>query len=280
MKIDETAPLIGVPACVKQIDGMPFHAVGEKYLMAVALGARGLPLVIPAFGDGLDPVDLVRRLDGLLVTGSLSNVEPHHYGGPPDRPDSPRDPARDATTLPLIRAALAAGLPLFCICRGLQELNVALGGTLHQQVHLLPGGIDHRSPQGVPTDRKYAPRHPVSLTPGGTIADIVGGAEIAVNSLHWQAIDRLADGLAIEGRAPDGVIEAVRVEDAAAFALGVQWHPEYRAMENPVSRALFDAFGRAARARAAARPGERRPGRLRPARHAMLNATALPNVHG
>jgi putative glutamine amidotransferase len=191
-----------------------------------------------------------------MLTGSLSNVATHRYGGPPDRPESPQDPARDATTLPLIAAALDAGLPLFCICRGLQELIVALGGTLHTEVHRQPGRSDHRSIPHLPYEQKYGPRHPVLVTPGGRLAALVGPGPIDVNSLHWQAIDRPADRLVVEGRAPDGTIEAGSVRDAAGFALAVQWHPEFRPLENPVSRRLFAAFGDAARARAAAR---RRP---------------------
>ena len=253
MLLDSASPVIGIPVCTRRIDDVPFHVVGEKYITAVADGAGGLPLLIPALGDRFELPALVGRLDGLLVTGSPSNVAAHHYGGPADRPGSPQDPARDATTLPLIRAALAAGLPMLCICRGLQELNVALGGTLHQQVHAQPGRLDHRSPQGVPFDERYGARHSATLTPGGRLAQIVGRREIMINSLHWQAIDRLADGLDVEAVAPDDVIEAVSVRDAGNFALGVQWHPEYRVAENPDSLALFDSFGRAARARAAAR---------------------------
>jgi putative glutamine amidotransferase len=257
MTLDHRAPLIGLPACVKALDGLPFHAVGDKYVAAVAETAGGLPVLLPALGELYDLADLVERLDGLLLTGSLSNVAAHHYDGPRDRPESPQDPARDATTLPLIRAALAAGLPLLCICRGLQELNVALGGTLHQQVHALPGRLDHRSIPDIPYEEKYGPRHAVAVTPGGRLAALVGPGPIDVNSLHWQAIDRLAPGLAVEAEAPDGTIEAVSVRDAKEFALGVQWHPEFRASANRESRALFAAFGEAARARAARRA--RRP---------------------
>jgi putative glutamine amidotransferase len=257
MTLDHRAPLIGVPACVKDIDGLPFHAVGDKYVAAVAETAGGLPLLLPALGALYDLPDLVERLDGLMLTGSLSNVAAHHYGGPQDRPESPQDPARDATTLPLIHAALAAGLPLFCICRGLQELNVALGGTLHQQVHTLPGRLDHRSIPDVPYEEKYGPRHSVAVAPGGRLAALVGPGPIEVNSLHWQAIDRLAPGLVVEAEAPDGTVEAVSVRDAKEFALAVQWHPEFRAGANPVSRALFAAFGDAARARAERRARRR-----------------------
>jgi putative glutamine amidotransferase len=251
MKLDSLSPLIGIPACVRALDTQPFHTVGEKYITGVVNGAGGLPLLIPSLGEVFDMRDLVRRLDGLLVNGSPSNVAVELYAGQPDRPDSPQDPKRDATTLPLIRAALAEGLPLFCICRGIQELNVALGGTLFTQVHAQqPGALDHRSIKTDDMDLKYGPRHTVDLAPDSEIAKLLGTRRIDVNSLHWQAIDRLAERLVVEGRAPDGVIEAVRVADAGGFALGVQWHPEWKVAENPVSLALFQAFGKAARARA------------------------------
>lgn len=251
MKLDSSPPLIGIPVDVRNLDGLPFHVVGEKYITAVSDAAGGLPLLIPALGNRLDLAGLVQRLDGLLLTGSPSNVAVHHYGGPPDRPDSPQDPARDAITLPLIPVALAAGLPIFGICRGFQELNVALGGTLHTQVHQQSGRYDHRAGQGS-YDERYAPRHPVRLVPGGSLARILGTTEIEVNSLHWQGIDRLADGLTVEGEALDGTIEAVQIRNARNFGLAVQWHPEYRAVENPASLALFRAFGGAARAYAQA----------------------------
>jgi len=256
MKLDLSAPLIGIPVDVRRLDDQPFHVVGEKYITAIADAAGGLPLLIPALGHRFDLADLVGRLDGLLLTGSPSNVAVHHYGGRPDRPDSPQDPARDAITLPLIRVALEAGLPIFCICRGFQELNVALGGTLHTHVHLQPGRMDHRAPPGS-YDERYLPRHPVRLVPGGAFARILGTTEIEVNSLHWQGIDRLATDLIVEGTAPDGAIEAVQVRNARNFALAVQWHPEYRVLENTSSTALFRAFGDAARAHAGrARAGQ------------------------
>src|SRR5882724_9366300 len=232
MKLDSSTPLIGIPVDVRRLDDQPFHAVGEKYITAIADAAGGLPLLIPALGNRFDLPDLVGRLDGLLFTGSPSNVAVHHYGGQPDRPDSPQDPARDATTLPL--------------------LNVALGGTLLTHVHHQPERMDHRAPPGT-YDERYLPRHPVKLVPGGTFARILGTTEIEVNSLHWQGVDRLADGLIIEGTAPDGTIEAVQVKNARNFALAVQWHPEYRVLENPSSMALFRTFGNAARALAQGR---------------------------
>jgi putative glutamine amidotransferase len=261
-------PLIGVPACVREIGVYPFHAVGEKYINAVAHGAGGLPLLIPAFGRGrdldaldnhVDLDDLVGRLDGLFLTGSPSNVEPHHYGGPQSAPGTHHDVQRDETTLPLIRAAVDAGLPLFAVCRGIQEFNVAFGGTLHQRVHEVPGLMDHRADTDKPREAQYQPVHAVALAPGGLLAGLAGAEaeEIMVNSLHAQAIDRPGDSLAVEATAPDGLIEAVRVEGAPAFALGVQWHPEWRVREDPFSLAMFEAFGDAARARARERSGPR-----------------------
>ena len=250
----DPCPLIGVPACLVQRDGFGYHQVGDKYVDSVIDGAGGLPLLIPALGPRLDFDALLAGLDGLLITGSPSNVEPHHYGGRPPRVESPCDPARDATTLPLIRRALDLAVPLFAICRGLQELNVALGGTLHQEVHELPGRADHRSDKSVPPAERYAPVHPVRLVPDGMLQRLLDGAStIQVNSLHAQGIDRLAERLRVEASAPDGTIEAVSVAGARGFALAVQWHPEWRVLENPTSRRLFAAFGAACRARQRAR---------------------------
>jgi putative glutamine amidotransferase len=245
-------PVIGIPACVREFHEMPFHTVSDRYVNCVLSGVGGLPVLIPA--DGCVCFEtLLASVDGLIFTGSPSNVEPHHYGGPVYE-GTLHDPCRDATTLPLIRAAIAAGVPVFAICRGHQELNVALGGSLHQLVHELPGRIDHRSSRELPRQHRADPRHLVRLTAGGFLARLAGGAaEVMVNSLHAQAIDRVADGLIVEAVATDGTIEAVRVKDAAAFALGVQWHPEARLAEDTLSQALFAAFGDAARARAAHR---------------------------
>ncbi len=243
-------PLVGIPACARMMGGHPFHVTGDKYIRAVSDGAGALPLLVPALGDGLDILDLVARLDGILITGSASNVEPHRYGGPPSAEGTLHDPARDATTLPLIRAALEAGVPLLGICRGFQELNVALGGTLHQRVHEVPGLSDHREDTTAPLEVQYGPAHPVRLTPGGVLARLAGHGDVHVNSVHGQGIDRLAPGLAVEATAPDGLVEAVRVEAAPAFALAVQWHPEWRFREDPLSTALFAAFGTAAAERA------------------------------
>lgn len=240
------APIIAVPMCVKFIDGQNYHTVGEKYLTALIDGAGAYPLSYPALGPALPVEALLDHVDGVLFTGSPSNVAVEHYNGDPDRDDSPQDPGRDAVTLPLIRAALARDIPLFAICRGFQELNVALGGTLHTRIHEQPGKLDHRGADG-PYDAIYAPAHKLHLEASSQFAKMLGTEETVINSVHWQAINRLGDGLVVEGRAPDGVIEAVRVS-GKRFAMGVQWHPEYRCVDNPDSMQLFRAFGAAARA--------------------------------
>jgi putative glutamine amidotransferase len=258
-----TLPLIGVPACLVLSEGFGYHRVGDKYVAAVLDGAGGLPVLIPALGLRLDLDALLGQLDGLLITGARSNVEPHHYGGPAAPADGLRDPARDATTLPLIRRAIARAVPLLAICRGIQELNVALGGTLHQEVHALAGRIDHRSDKSLAPLERYRAAHPAAVAAGGVLQAVLGGARaIEVNSLHGQAIDRLAQGPVVEATAPDGTIEAVSVAGAPAFALGVQWHPESAVQDNPVSRSLFAAFGAACRTRAGTRVQHERRGAL------------------
>jgi putative glutamine amidotransferase len=224
----------------------PFHMVGEKYARAVIDAAAAAPLLIPSLAEELGFDELLVRLDGLLFTGSPTNVEPHHYEGPPSAPGTLHDPARDATTLPLIRRAVESGVPVLGICRGFQEMNVAFGGTLHQKLHEVPGHLDHRDDESQPLELQYGPAHDVTLEPGGLLRPLAGSDRIRVNSLHSQGIDRLGEALAIEARAPDGVIEAFRVREARSFALAVQWHPEWQVMANPFSRALFAAFGQAA----------------------------------
>lgn len=251
-------PLIGITACAKPpIDGElseRTHSVGESYILAVAQVAGGMPMLIPAMPGGIDGRTLIGMLDGLLFTGSPSNVEPIHYRGEQSQPGTLHDPLRDAVTLPLIRMAIGSGLPLLCLCRGHQELNVALGGTLHQRVHEVPGRFDHREPADADWDTSFGPAHMVTLTSGGLMWRLAGERDqVEVNSLHSQAIDRLAPGLSVEAVAPDGTIEGVRVSDAPAFALGCQFHPEFRTKENPFFSTLFQAFGDAARAHAARR---------------------------
>ena len=243
-------PLIGIPADRRMVGAHPFHMVGEKYARAVLDAAGAAPLLIPSLADELGFDELLQRLDGLLFTGSPSNVEPHLYAGAPSAPGTLHDPARDATTLPLIRKAVRAGVPVFGICRGFQEMNVAFGGTLHQKLHEVPGYLDHRDDGSQPLEVQYGPAHDVTLEPGGVLRSLAASERIQVNSLHNQGIDRLGAELAVEARAPDGVIEAFRVRDAQRFALAVQWHPEWKVMSNPFSRALFAAFGQASRERA------------------------------
>jgi len=251
-------PLIGIPSCVRVIGERPFYTVNERYPNAVVDASGCLPLMIPAIGPKMDFAALLDVLDGLLLTGSPSNVEPAHYGGEPSREGTLHDPERDATTLPLIREAVRRDLPVLAICRGIQELNVALGGTLHQRVHELPGRLNHRSPQGpMPLDLRYGPAHCVTLSPDGLLFGWSGAGEIMVNSLHSQGIDGPAPGLRVEAVAPDGQIEAVSLP-GARFVVGVQWHPEYKPLENPFSRALFQAFAAACHATKAGIAGARR----------------------
>ncbi|MBD9564672.1 gamma-glutamyl-gamma-aminobutyrate hydrolase family protein [Pseudomonas sp. PDM09] len=240
-------PLIGVTACSKQIGLHAYHISGDKYVRAVASAAKGLPLILPSLADQLAPSDILDALDGILFTGSPSNIEPIHYNGPASAPDTAHDSARDATTLPLIRAAVEAGVPVLGICRGFQEMNVAFGGSLHQKVHEAGPFMDHREDDSLPLEGQYAPSHPVHVQPGGVLARLGLKSEIQVNSIHGQGIERLAPGLRVEAVAPDGLIEAVSVIEGKAFALGVQWHPEWQVSLNPDYLAIFQAFGDACR---------------------------------
>lgn len=244
-------PVIGVPADRRILDPHPFHMVGEKYLKALTDGADALPLIIPVLADELEVEAILDTVDGILLTGSPSDLEPHHYGGEPSRDGTLHDPARDAMTLPLALRALERGVPLFAVCRGYQELNVALGGSLHQHVAEVPGYHNHKEDPAAPIDEQYAPSHPVSLVDGGLLAKLSGAASVMVNSLHGQGIRQLADGVSVEAIADDGLIEAFRVDTTKAFALAVQWHPEWRVRENPFSLKIFQAFGDACRQHAA-----------------------------
>lgn len=249
----KSAPLVGLPCDARELGPHPFHVVGDKYIRAVSHGAGCQPLLIPALGDWWDVDSLLDRLDGLFLTGSPSNLHPRHYGLPDEMVTPPLDTDRDATTLPLLKAALARGLPIFAVCRGFQEMNVALGGTLYPRVQEVPGRMDHREPKEAPIEVQYAPAHTVALTPDGLFARVTGQAEMMVNSLHQQGIDRLAPGLVVEATAPDGQIEGIRLADGPGFAIGTQWHPEWRFWENPAYAALLSTFGDAVRAYAASR---------------------------
>lgn len=244
-------PLIGLSCCVKSFgpNTLPNHAASDACARAAACMADAVPVLLPALGSVSDIDTLLERLDGIVLTGSRSMVSPVHYGGPAHGEDVPEDAARDATTLPLIRAAVSRGLPVLAICRGLQELNVALGGTLHQSLNRLPGRLNHAAPQTDDLAVKFGKSHDVLLRDGGLLARLAGTGRVAVNSLHEQGIDRLAPGLVVEATAPDGTIEAVRLA-GQSFVLGVQWHPEADCCSDVFSAAIFREFGAAARRRA------------------------------
>ena len=238
-------PVVLVPACNHLLGHHPFHIAGKKYIDAVRL-AGCQPLVVPS--ASLDELDALLDLaDGLLLTGSPSNVHPSHFDEGVHNPDLPLDAARDAWTLPLIPKALARGVPLFSICRGTQETNVALGGSLHQAVQEVSSFKDHRADDSAPVEVQYAASHGVEVEPGGLLARVLDRSRFQVNSLHGQAVNRLAPGLVVEARSPDGVIEAFSKPEAPGFNLCVQWHPEWLAQDNPISMQLFAAFGAACR---------------------------------
>jgi len=246
-------PIIGVPADRRVYEPHPYHMAGEKYLKAVIEAADAVPMIIPVLADELAIDELVDQVDGVMLTGSYSDIEPHHYGNESEDPDALRDPHRDALTLPIARHALETGVPLFAICRGFQELNVALGGTLHQKLKDVPGYHDHKENPEDPLDVQYGPSHPVNLVDGGLLARLAGAGNVMVNSLHGQGVARLADGVTVEAVANDGLIEAFTVDGADAFALAVQWHPEWKATSNEFSSTMFKAFGDACRERAGKR---------------------------
>lgn len=240
-------PLVLVPACNRLLGEHPYHIAGRKYVEAVRL-AGALPLVVPR----LEPAeidDLLSAVHGVLLTGSPSNVHPSYFGEGVHNPELPLDPERDAWVLALIPRVLARGLPLFAICRGTQETNVALGGSLHQAVQEVPGLADHRADDAAPAATQYGAAHRVQVEPGGVLEGIVGSGTFEVNSVHGQGVRRLADGLRVEARAPDGLVEAFSVSPgpgrAEGFNLCVQWHPEWQAADNPISMRLLQAFGAA-----------------------------------
>jgi putative glutamine amidotransferase len=238
-------PIVGLVCDRRVFDGMPVHQANDEYITAVRDGAGAVPLLIPSSDTPLPVADVLAAVDGLLFTGAPSNVAPARYGASA-RSGTELDELRDASTLPLLRAGIAAGKPVLAICRGFQELNVALGGTLHQHLHELPGRLDHREPQSAPSrDAEYAPAHKITLAPGGLLARLSGLSEALVNSLHSQGVDRLASQLSVEALAPDGQIEAVSMPGAMGFVLGVQWHPEWGCAHDPLSRAIFQGFGQA-----------------------------------
>ena len=250
-------PLVAVSTDVKSFENYTWHATPRQYLEAALAGAGVFPVLVPSFGDKLDLDRLLDAVDGVMLTGSKSNVHPSLYGGDASEANGPYDEARDATTLPLIRRAIELGVPLLAICRGIQELNVALGGTLGTEIQEREGTLDHRAPVSDDQDERFAIRQKVSIKPGSCLAGVFGAGDIMVNSVHRQAVERLGPRLVVEAVAEDGTVEAVSVKDARAFAVGVQWHPEYWASTDQNSGRIFRAFGAAARAHAAAKSGIR-----------------------
>ena len=246
-------PIIAVSSDRRILDPHPSHVAGEKYLKALIDGSDALPLILPSLVEDIDIDEVLERVDGVMLTGSYSNVEPHHYGGEASGENSLHDPHRDAMILPLALRALVSGVPLLAVCRGHQELNVALGGTLHQQLAEVPGYHSHLENKEDPLDVQYGPSHPVTLMEGSLLRTLAGGESIMVNSVHGQGIAKLADGVSVEAVADDGLIESFTVDGAPGFNLSVQWHPEWRVTENEFSMAIFKAFGDACRARASQR---------------------------
>jgi putative glutamine amidotransferase len=234
----------------------PSHMVGEKYFRALVVAAGVYPAAIPSFGDGagvaaqLDVLDQLDQFDGLFLPGSPSNIEPSHYGGAASPPDTWHDPERDVDALRLIPAAVDAGVPLLAVCRGFQEMNVAFGGSLHPFVHKVPGFRLHKENPDDAIEVQYGPSHDVRFASGGVLEAMTGQGRARVNSLHAQGVDRVGAGLTVEAQAEDGLVEALRVSEAAGYTLGVQWHPEWKVEEDPVSLAIFRSFGEACSARA------------------------------
>jgi putative glutamine amidotransferase len=244
-------PVVGIIGNAFVVENrFPAQLCGERNLRAVAEVVGALPLVFAGCPGITDVNDLLELVDGIVLTGARANVHPTHFKTDPHPGHEPYDERRDSIALPLITACVERGVPVFGICRGMQEMNVAFGGSLHPEIRELPGRMNHRMPR-LPTGEVhpdptviFADRHDVALTPGGVFAGLMGRETIRVNSLHGQGVLEPGERVIIEGVAEDGTVEAIRIADAASFALGVQWHAEYDPDRNPVNRALFEAFGR------------------------------------
>lgn len=231
---------------------MPFLVLGDKYARAIKEVALSQPVLFPLAETDSIP-DLLALVDGVMLTGSPSNVHPSHFGETVTDPSLPLDPQRDALTLALVKACIAQSVPLLGVCRGFQEINVALGGTLLQQVQTQSGMMDHRENKNAAYAAQYAPAHEIRIEADSAMAQWAGGTSARINSLHGQGVGRLAQGLRAIAHAPDGLVEAFEVQGASAFAYAVQWHPEWRPAENPFYTAIFQAFGDACRTRYMAR---------------------------
>ncbi|WP_417247988.1 gamma-glutamyl-gamma-aminobutyrate hydrolase family protein [Celeribacter sp.] len=234
-------------------DQYPAYTGGRMDAEAVSDVAGCMPLLIPAHPDYVSTEELMATCDGFLFTGGRPNVHPEEYGETETEAHGAFDRSRDAVTLPLVRACVEAGQPFFGICRGFQEINVAMGGTLYPEIRDLPGRMNHRMPPDGSIEEKFALRHPVRLAEGGVFHKLLGATEVMTNTLHGQGIKQPGKRIVVEGYAPDGTPEAIFVEGAKGFTLAVQWHPEFRAGQDPVSRPLFEAFGEAVRDFARAR---------------------------
>jgi putative glutamine amidotransferase len=243
-------PIVGVPTCRQEIDGLDYDCTQHKYTAALYKSAKVLPLQIPLFGDQVEIDTILENVDGIMLTGSHSNIHPRHYENTNQEPDFKLDEKRDDTVLRLIKPAIEQGIPLLAICRGFQELNVAYGGSLYSRLHLEGSFNEHREDKNQDLEQRYDATHSVSLKTGGQLNRLMNSDSIDVNSLHEQGIKELGSGLIVEACSEDGLVEAVSVDGSTNFALGVQWHPEWRSTENPVSTILFSEFGKACYQRA------------------------------
>ncbi|MBT8153698.1 gamma-glutamyl-gamma-aminobutyrate hydrolase family protein [Epibacterium ulvae] len=226
-------------------DSYPVHANGTMNSEAIADVSGCLPLMIPADPRFVSVEELLEAFDGFLLTGGRPNVHPNEYGEPATEAHGAFDRARDAITLPLVRACVERGQPFFGICRGFQEVNVAMGGTLYPEIRDLPGRMNHRMPPNGTLEEKFALRHHVNFIPDGPFARLFGSEQVMTNTLHGQGINQPGQRVVIDGQAEDDTPEAIYVKDAPGFTMAVQWHPEYRAPTDPISRPLFEAFGEA-----------------------------------
>jgi len=246
MAEDMRRPVVGIIANFYMIhDDYPAQATGRMNIDAIADVTGALPVIIPSLPSATDIPALIDTFDGFLFTGGRPNVHPEEYGHKETEAHGTFDRERDRLVLPLIRDCVEAGLPVLGVCRGFQEFNVAYGGTLHPEIRDIPGRMNHRMPPDGTLEEKFALRHEIALTPGGKFSRVFGSDTVMVNSLHGQGIEDAGARIVIEGHAPDGTPEAIHVEGAAGFAMAVQWHPEYEAHADPVSKPLFEAFGNA-----------------------------------
>lgn len=241
--------LIGISCCRNKVGIHDFHMVADKYISAAVEASNAIPVLIPASGEKM--LELLPYLDGLYLTGSYSNLEPHHYQEQPikdkdERPTESRDKNRDKTNLALIQGALAAGMPVLGICRDFQEMNVALGGSLHQRLTSDSNSLNHNEDKSQTLPEQYATAHSIELVKSGLLANMMkGNLQQQVNSLHQQGINRLADPLKIEALAPDGLIEGFSLKDNSHFFLGIQWHTEWKLEQHPFYHTIFTEFGQA-----------------------------------